>query len=219
MSKEELEEAETAYAMALRDYLGEKERAATRVATPTDTTLLQLELEKAKSEEAFVHERKSLLRVTAPIGGVVTRVHTRAGDTIFGRDPIVEIANNAIVDVRGAIAPELMRYVRAGIPVEGTISTAFGCPYEGDVPPPRVVEVSRWMTDCGVRTISYGDTTGMGTPRRIREVVEAVQTALPDLELNEARTAGLVFTRISSNSILPALYLSRLSSTGNFVIT
>jgi hydroxymethylglutaryl-CoA lyase len=83
----------------------------------------------------------------------------------------------------------------AGIPVEGTISTAFGCPYEGDVPPSRVVEVSRWMTDCGVRTISYGDTTGMGTPRRVREVVEEIQTALPDVELNmhfhDTRGTGL----------------------------
>ncbi len=64
---------------------------------------------------------------------------------------------------------------KAGIPVEGSISTAFGCPYEGDVPPERVVEVTRWMVDAGISSISYGDTTGMGTPRRVREVVEAVR--------------------------------------------
>jgi hydroxymethylglutaryl-CoA lyase len=83
----------------------------------------------------------------------------------------------------------------AGIPVEGTISTAFGSPYEGDVPPARVVEVARWMTDEGIDTISFGDTTGMGTPRRVRDVVSALRAELPDLELNmhfhDTRGTGL----------------------------
>lgn len=83
----------------------------------------------------------------------------------------------------------------AGLPVEGTISTAFGCPYEGDVPPHRVVEVTRWMLDCGISTISYGDTTGMGTPRRVRDVIEALRADAPDVELNmhfhDTRGTGL----------------------------
>jgi hydroxymethylglutaryl-CoA lyase len=83
----------------------------------------------------------------------------------------------------------------ASIPVEGTISTAFGCPYEGDVAPERVVQVSRWMVDEGVEAISYGDTTGMGTPRRVREVIEAVRAELPQLSLNmhfhDTRGTGL----------------------------
>lgn len=81
------------------------------------------------------------------------------------------------------------------IPVEGTISTAFGCPYEGDVAPERVVQVSRWMAEEGIDSISYGDTTGMGTPRRVREVIEAVQAELPQLRLNmhfhDTRGTGL----------------------------
>jgi hydroxymethylglutaryl-CoA lyase len=83
----------------------------------------------------------------------------------------------------------------AGIPVEGSISTAFGCPYEGDVPPGRVVEVTRWMVEAGISSISYGDTTGMGTPRRVREVVDAVRSSLPDVEINlhfhDTRGTGL----------------------------
>lgn len=84
---------------------------------------------------------------------------------------------------------------QAGIPVEGTISTAFGCPYEGDVPVERVAEVSRWMHEAGVDSISYGDTTGMGTPRRVREVIDTLQTCLPEVELNmhfhDTRGTGL----------------------------
>lgn len=83
----------------------------------------------------------------------------------------------------------------SGIPVEGTISTAFGDPYEGDVAPARVVEVSRWMRDEGITSISYGDTTGMATPRGVREVVEELQEKLPDLEINmhfhDTRGTGL----------------------------
>lgn len=83
----------------------------------------------------------------------------------------------------------------ASIPVEGTISTAFGCPYEGDVPPERVAEVSRWMANEGIDAISYGDTTGMGTPRRVGEVVDAVRGELPGLTLNmhfhDTRGTGL----------------------------
>jgi hydroxymethylglutaryl-CoA lyase len=84
---------------------------------------------------------------------------------------------------------------RAAVPVEGTISTAFGCPYEGSVPASRVVEVSRWMVDEGVTTLSYGDTTGMATPRRVAEVVGALGHALPQVSINlhfhDTRGAGL----------------------------
>jgi hydroxymethylglutaryl-CoA lyase len=104
---------------------------------------------------------------------------------------VKKAVKDSIQDVREvkAIADE------AGIPVEATISTAFGDPYEGDVDPARVVEVSRWVADEGIDTISYGDTTGMGTPRRVREVVEALRSALPDLTLNmhfhDTRGTGL----------------------------
>jgi hydroxymethylglutaryl-CoA lyase len=83
----------------------------------------------------------------------------------------------------------------AGIPVEGTISTAFGCPYEGDVPPARVVEVTGWMVEAGIDAISYGDTTGMATPRRVVEVVQRVRATFPKLVLNmhfhDTRGTGL----------------------------
>ena len=99
------------------------------------------------------------------------------------RDSIEDV--QAVTDVARA----------AGIPVEGTISTAFGDPYEGDVRPERVVEVSRWMIDTGIDTISYGDTTGMATPRRVADVVTALREALPGLTLNmhfhDTRGTGL----------------------------
>lgn len=122
ISKQDLEDAENEYASALRDWLVERERASQKV-IQTDTGVLQLELERAKAEVAFATERRALLDVKAPIGGIVTRVHARAGESIFTRDPVVEIANTATVEVRGLIAPELTRYVRRGMPVEAKVFT------------------------------------------------------------------------------------------------
>lgn len=122
ISKQELEDAENEYAVALRDWLVERERASQKV-VQTDNSILQLELERAKAELAFANERRSLLEVRAPIAGVVTRVAARPGETIFPRDPVVDIANSTSVEVRGAIAPELQRYVRSGMPVEVKVLT------------------------------------------------------------------------------------------------
>ena len=83
----------------------------------------------------------------------------------------------------------------AGIPVEGTVSTAFGDPYEGDVDPEVVVDVARRMTDHGIASISFGDTTGMGTPRRVEELIQVLRPSLPDLTINmhfhDTRGTGL----------------------------
>ena len=83
----------------------------------------------------------------------------------------------------------------AGIPVEGTVSTTVGCPYEGDVAPARVVEVTRALVERGIDTVSYGDTTGMATPRRVVELVDALGRALPEVTINmhfhDTRGTGL----------------------------
>ena len=83
----------------------------------------------------------------------------------------------------------------AGIPVEGTISCAFGDPYDGDVAPEQVVDVARRMTDMGIGGISFGDTTGMGTPLRVEQLIVELRESLPDLDINmhfhDTRGTGL----------------------------
>lgn len=139
VSKQELEDAENEYAAALRDYLAERERATQTVAI-TDTSVLQLELDRAKAEVAFASERQALLEVKAPMAGVVTRVNVRAGDNVFPRDPIAEIADTTKVEVRGTIASELQRYVRPGMSVETKVFTVpprkFTVPVKGIFPAP-----------------------------------------------------------------------------------
>ncbi|MCI0690246.1 MAG: hydroxymethylglutaryl-CoA lyase [Sporichthyaceae bacterium] len=64
------------------------------------------------------------------------------------------------------------------------VSTAFGCPYEGEVPPERVHwVVDRALAD-GADGISYGDTTGMATPSRVTQLVGETRMRHPELALN-----------------------------------
>lgn len=139
ISKQELEDAENEYAVAMRDWLGERERQTTKVVR-TDTGLLELELERAKANVAFVEERRGLLVIKAPMDGTITRVLVRPGDTIYTRDPVASIANTSTVEVRATIAPELLRHVRAGMPVEVKVLT---------VPPRRFTRPIAHVTPAG----------------------------------------------------------------------
>ncbi|GAB3994946.1 hypothetical protein GCM10029992_10860 [Glycomyces albus] len=65
--------------------------------------------------------------------------------------------------------------------VEAIIATSFGCPYEGDVDPARVAAIVDAVTEAGADRIAFGDTTGMATPRRVDDLLDAVDTDLPVL--------------------------------------
>jgi hydroxymethylglutaryl-CoA lyase len=64
------------------------------------------------------------------------------------------------------------------------VSTAWGCPYEGDVPVDRVVAVAGRAVVDGADSISFGDTTGMATPGRVQRLVGEFRSAHPDMGLN-----------------------------------
>jgi hydroxymethylglutaryl-CoA lyase len=70
-----------------------------------------------------------------------------------------------------------------GLRCEGVISTSFGCPYEGEVPVERVLDVARALADAGCQEVAFGDTTGMANPVQVREFFAAAGEALPDIEL------------------------------------
>ena len=70
-----------------------------------------------------------------------------------------------------------------GTPVHGAISTAFGCPFEGDVPAARVGGIARRFQQLGFAGVSLGDTTGMATPPLVAAAVEAVRETAPGLGL------------------------------------
>ncbi|HKH18287.1 MAG TPA: hydroxymethylglutaryl-CoA lyase [Solirubrobacteraceae bacterium] len=71
-----------------------------------------------------------------------------------------------------------------GLRCEGVISVAFGCPYEGYVPPARVFAIARRLIDAGAQEIGFGDTTGMANPAQVRGYFPQARAALgEDVEL------------------------------------
>jgi len=71
----------------------------------------------------------------------------------------------------------------ADLRCEGVISTSFGCPYEGEVPPERVFEIAERLAAAGCSEIGFGDTTGMANPRQVGEFFAAAGERLDGVEL------------------------------------
>ena len=67
----------------------------------------------------------------------------------------------------------------AGLKLRGSISCALGCPYQGEVPVPDVVDVVKRLSDLGCDHIDIADTIGVGTPGRTRAVMEAAARVFP----------------------------------------
>ena len=70
-----------------------------------------------------------------------------------------------------------------GLRCEGVISTSFGCPYEGEVPPERVFEIAERLAAAGCEEIAFGDTTGMANPRQVGDFFATARDRLGDAEL------------------------------------
>jgi hydroxymethylglutaryl-CoA lyase len=89
------------------------------------------------------------------------------------------------------VAIEAICELAGAVPVDAVVSCAFGSPYEGDLDPLEVASLGRQLWDAGVAAVTYADTTGMGTPRRVDDLVDETG---PDigLHLHETRGTGLV---------------------------
>ena len=80
-------------------------------------------------------------------------------------------------------APVAARARAEGMRVRGYVSTAFGCPYEGDVAPEKVLEVSARLLDLGCYEVSVGDTIGVGTPVQVQGVIGMLLQVIPASKL------------------------------------
>jgi len=80
-------------------------------------------------------------------------------------------------------APVAARARAEGVRVRGYVSTAFGCPYEGEVAPEKVLEVSARLLDLGCYEVSVGDTIGVGTPMQVQGVVGMLLQVIPATRL------------------------------------
>jgi hydroxymethylglutaryl-CoA lyase len=90
-----------------------------------------------------------------------------------------------------ATAIEQICRVAGAVPVDAVLSCAFGSPYEGDVPPAEVRDLAQRLRQVGCAAITLADTTGMATPRRIAEVIDATGTDI-GLHLHDTRGTALL---------------------------
>ncbi|HEY8766378.1 MAG TPA: hydroxymethylglutaryl-CoA lyase [Dehalococcoidia bacterium] len=91
--------------------------------------------------------------------------------------------NRSVAESLEAIRNVAALATEAGVPWSGYISTAFGCPYEGEVAPERVLEIARELRDGGASAIALGDTIGVGNPRQVFELVTRLAEQMPAVEI------------------------------------
>jgi hydroxymethylglutaryl-CoA lyase len=126
---------------------------------------------------ALVPNSKGAQRALAA-GFTEIEVVVSASDT-HNRRNVNRSTAESLDDIAGLIA--LLH--EHGVTAEVIVATSFGCPYEGDVDPARVAGIVDRVVADGADRVAFGDTTGMATPRRVREVLTAVRDRQPDIPI------------------------------------
>ncbi|GLV56688.1 hydroxymethylglutaryl-CoA lyase [Dictyobacter sp. S3.2.2.5] len=141
------------------------------------TVMTSLRRQPAVEYPVLVPNLKGMERALES-GARAVAVFTAASDS-FTRHNI----NASIAESLANFRPILELARKEAIPVRGYISTVFGCPYEGEVDPRRVVEVAGSLLEMGVAEISLGDTIGVANPMQVAHVLNLMLQA--DIELEQ----------------------------------
>jgi hydroxymethylglutaryl-CoA lyase len=127
---------------------------------------------------ALVPNRRGA-EVAVRVGGFASIQAFLAVSDGYNRKNVGKSVEESVTDVT-----EVSQLAReAAIPVEVSISCAFGDPYQGDIAPELVSELAERLVDVGVDAISLADTTGMATPGRVWDLIGMVRRSLPDVPL------------------------------------
>ncbi|KAA1158149.1 hydroxymethylglutaryl-CoA lyase [Pseudoalteromonas fuliginea] len=79
---------------------------------------------------------------------------------------------------------EVMAFAKANnIRVRGYVSCVLGCPYEGEIDPQAVLKVSQKLLDLGCYEVSLGDTIGVGTAKKVTQLIELLLTHIDKTKL------------------------------------
>lgn len=87
--------------------------------------------------------------------------------------------NCSIAESLERFKPVMEAAKEANIPVRGYMSCVVGCPYEGDIAPEKVLEVSRELLAMGCYEVSLGDTIGVGTAASVQRLLETLGREIP----------------------------------------
>jgi isopropylmalate/homocitrate/citramalate synthase len=141
---------------------------------------------------ALVPNLKGLDRARA--AGVTDIAVFAAASETFSRRNINQSIDESLARYR-----EVVRDARAsGLRVRGYLSTAFGCPFEGDVPADRVVRLTADLLEAGVYEVAVSDTIGVAHPGQVRALLADLARALPagSLALHFHDTRGTALANV-----------------------
>jgi isopropylmalate/homocitrate/citramalate synthase len=122
---------------------------------------------------ALVPNLAGLERAMA-VGVAEIAVFAAASDT-FSRKNI----NQGIDESLAGYKAVCDRALATGLRVRGYLSTAFGCPYEGEVESQKVLDVTERLLALGVFEVSVSDTIGIAHPGQVRRVLEELVAKVP----------------------------------------
>ena len=122
---------------------------------------------------ALVPNLAGLERATS--AGVTEVANVAASTETFSRKNI----NQGVAESLATYKPVCDRAIAAGLRVRGYLSTAFGCPFEGNVDPVRVADVAARIVDLGVFEVAISDTIGIAHPGQVPRVLDAVLARIP----------------------------------------
>jgi hydroxymethylglutaryl-CoA lyase len=91
--------------------------------------------------------------------------------------------NRSVDESLAGLERTIATAVGEGLRCEGVVSVSFGCPYEGEVPPERVLGIAERLAAAGCEEVAFGDTTGMANPRQVREFFDLAGGRLDGVEL------------------------------------
>lgn len=101
-------------------------------------------------------------------------VFTAASDTFCKKN-----INCTIQESLERFKPVFALAARENISVRGYVSCSLGCPYEGEIAPEIVKDVALKLIDMGVYEISIGDTIGVGTPNKVKDLLKILLSSIP----------------------------------------
>ncbi len=79
---------------------------------------------------------------------------------------------------------EIVKLAQASpVAINASLSTTFGCPFEGCIPPERILHLVRRLLDLGIPGVTFCDTTGMANPAQVRALCESVRGRYPTVKL------------------------------------
>jgi hydroxymethylglutaryl-CoA lyase len=101
-----------------------------------------------------------------------------------GTDETIEVLGHVVQDAASK-----------GLPVTGTIATSWGCPFEGEVPLERFLQVAAKVAETGVSEIAIADTIGVADPWNVTDRIQAVREvagAIPlRVHFHNTRNSGI----------------------------